>query len=172
VLPVDTLDLPTATIDAVVDHAGVRALHAAIAQRVVAASSTALALVVGRQAARLAPHVLPAALRRVPMRAWGQAGALADWQQALASIKTIPYTKDVASPSFQYGGARGQIPRIDLPYGTLRWQGTSGDRAVRARAGTRPSADYFKVCMPQWAFDLSPEPLSAAEQAAANKAPK
>ena len=172
VLPVDTLDLPAATIDAIVDNAKVRALHAAIVQRVIAASSTALALVIGPRAARLAGHVLPASLRRVPMKSWGESGALANWQQALGTIKTISYTKDVASPSFQYGGARGQIPRIDLPYGTLRWQGTSGDRAVRARAGTKPSADYFKIVMPQWAFSLAAEPLSAAEQAAADKAPK
>lgn len=172
VLPVDTLDLPASTLDAVVDHPKVRALHSAIVERVVAASSTALALVVGSQAARLAAHVLPSSLRRVPMKAWGQSGALASWQQALGTIKTISYPRDVGSPSFQYGGARGQVPRIDLPYGTLRWQGTSGDRAVRARSGTKPSADYFKVCMPQWAFDLAPEPLSASEQAAANKAPK
>jgi hypothetical protein len=106
------------------------------------------------------------------MKSWGESGALASWQQALATIKTLSYAKDIASPSFQYGGARGQVPRIDLPYGTLRWQGTSGDRAVRARAGAKPSADYFKIVMPQWAFDLAPEPLSAAEQTAVDKAPK
>ena len=171
VLPVDTLDLATATVDAVVDDARVRALHAAIVERVVAASSTALALVISPRAARLAGHVLPADLPRVKMKAWGESGALADWRKALGTVKTIEYEKDIASPEFEYAGARGQIPRIDLPYGTLRWQGTSGDRAVRARAGTKPSADYFKVCMPQWAFDKVAEPLSAAEEAAVEKAP-
>jgi len=172
VLPVDTLDLPTATIDSIVDHVKARALHTAIVERVVAASSTALVLVIGPHAARLAGHVLPPGVHRAMLKVRGQSGALANWQRVLGTIKTIPYRKDVASPSFQYGGARGQIPRIDLPYGTLRWQGTSGDRAVRARAGTKPSADYFKIVMPQWAFDLSPEPLSGAEQEAVENAPE
>jgi uracil-DNA glycosylase len=170
-LPVDTSDLPAVQVDALVDNAQVRALHSAIVQQVVALASTAVALTMGPHANRLADHVLPGGLRRIRMKAWGQGGALADWQTALDSLKTVSYPKDVASPSFQYDGRRGQIPRIDLPYATLRWQGSSGDRAVRGSSGGQPSPDYYKVFMPDWAFRLAPEPLSADEQLAVDKAP-
>ena len=82
----------------------------------------------------------------------------------------MSFGKDRSSPSFNWDGARRQIPRTDLPYGALRWQGSSGDRARQARRSGSPSPDYFKLLMPDWVFDLSPEPLSAAEQAAAANA--
>ena len=105
------------------------------------------------------------------MKAWGQSGALADWQQRPRTIKTISYTKDVASPSFQYDGAAGPDPP-DRP--ALRHAALAGDlrRPRRARAsGGKPSADYYKIVMPEWAFGLAPEPLSAEEQQAVQQAP-
>jgi uracil-DNA glycosylase len=171
VLPVDTRDLSAAQVDALVDDATVQAVYSAIVQQAVAPVSTAVALTMGPHANRLADAVLPGTLRRVRMKAWGQGGALADWQTALGTLKTVAYAKDVASPSFQYDGSRGQIPRIDLPYGTLRWQGSSGDRAVCAWTGGRPSPDYYKLFMPDWAFRLAPEPLSPDEQQAIENAP-
>jgi len=65
-------------------------------------------------------------------------------------------------------GKRGQIPRFDLPYGTLRWQGTSGDRAVRSpvQSGQSGPFNYYKLLMPKWASGLRPEPLSPDEQRA------
>ena len=104
------------------------------------------------------------------MKSWRESGSLASWKQALQQIKNISYQKDVSSPSFKYDGQRGQIPRIDLPYGTLRWQGSSGDRALRSTA-SGPTHDYYKVMMPRWAFDLAPEPLSQAEEDALENAP-
>jgi len=171
VLPVDTSDLSPAKVDAIVDHAQVRALYGAMVQAVVGPASTRVILTVGPHANRLADALSLGALHRVRMKAWGQAGALADWQAALTGLKTVSYPKDVASPSFAYDGRRGQIPRVDLPYGTLRWQGSSGDRAVRAGTAARPSPDYYKIFMPKWAYDLAPEPLTAAEQQAADQAP-
>jgi hypothetical protein len=106
------------------------------------------------------------------MKSWTESGALTDWRRALGEIKTISFAKDSPSPQFQYDGTRGQIPRGDMPYGTLRWQGTSGDRGVRARSGSKPSPDYMKICMPQWAFELAAAPLSPEEQAAVDKAPQ
>ena len=100
----------------------------------------------------------------------GTSSSLASWKQALQQIKNISYQKDVSSPSFKYDGQRGQIPRIDLPYGTLRWQGSSGDRALRSTA-SGATHDYYKVMMPRWAFDLAPEPLSQAEEDALENAP-
>jgi hypothetical protein len=71
-----------------------------------------------------------------------------------------------------YDGSRGEIARADLPYGTLRWQGSSGDRAVRATEGGAPSPDYYKVFMPSWAAGLAPAPLSASEAAAVPMIPR
>ena len=171
VLPVDTSDLLAAQVDAIVDHAKVRALYGAMVQQVVASAATAVVLTVGSHANRLADQILPTALHRVRMKAWGQSGALADWQSALNGLKNVTFPKDVSSPSFQYDGRRGQIPRIDLPYGTLRWQGSSGNRAVRGASGGKPSPDYYKVYMPDWAFSLAPELLSPEEQQAIQHAP-
>ena len=100
------------------------------------------------------------------MKSWSESSSLADWNRALQDVRNLTYTKDAPSPSFAYAGQRGQIPRLDLPYGTLRWQGSSGDRAVRTSAGGAPFRDYYKVFMPSWAFALTPAPLSADEQAA------
>lgn len=171
VLPVDTSDLSDAQIDAIVDHARTRALYGAAVQQVTAAASTAVVLTVGPHANRLADHVLPSGLHRVRLKAWGQGGALASWQSALDGLKNVSFPKDEASPSFQYDGRRGQIPRLDLPYGTLRWQGTSGERAVRGASSGKPSPDYYKIFMPDWAFRLAPEALSADEQQAVQNAP-
>ena len=155
VLPVDTADLSAAKTDTIVDHAKVHALYEAMVQQVVASASPAVVLTMGSHANRLADQVLPTGLHRVRLKAWGQGGALADWQNALDGLKSVSFTKDVSSPSFLYDGRRGQIPRIDLPYGTLRWQGSSGNRAVRGTSGGQPSSDYYKVFMPDWAFGLA-----------------
>jgi hypothetical protein len=71
----------------------------------------------------------------------------------------MSYPKDLAA-TFSYDGMRAQIVRIDLPYGTLRWMGTSGDRGVRAEVSGKPSPDYYKILMPRWAFNLGPRPVS------------
>ena len=69
---------------------------------------------------------------------------------------------------------RSQLPRRDLPYGTTRWVGTSGDRAVRPTDLDlgRPSPDYVELFVPAWVANLGPAPLSAAEQAAADQLPR
>jgi hypothetical protein len=63
------------------------------------------------------------------------------------------------------------VPRTDLPYGTPRWVGTSGDRAVRPKDTTlgKPSPDYLKLFLPSWVAALGAAPLSPAEQAAADQ---
>ena len=114
-------------------------------------------------AARVIADLAPDATPTVTMKAWGASGALADWRKALTDLSNLTYPKDRAT-LLGWGGERLQIPRIDLPYGTLRWQGTSGDRAAQAKRSGKPSPDYFKTVMPGWAAALSPAPLSAAEQ--------
>jgi hypothetical protein len=98
------------------------------------------------------------------MKSASQSGYTADWRRALRELETLTYPKDVGNPSFDYQGEREQIPRRDLPFGTLRWQGSSGDRALQALRGGKPSYDYYKLVMPEWAFQLDPEPLTTRER--------
>jgi hypothetical protein len=172
VLPVDTLGLSASRIDAIVDHPQVQQLYRTIVQRIVAASGTSFVLVVGPHARRLRPHVLPAGVTQVEMKSWRESNALDDWKRALNDIRTLTFLKDVPSPSFEYNGQRGQIPRTDLPYGTLRWEGSSGDRAVRVSGSGDAPIHYYKILMPKWAFDLPPAGLSSAEEHAIDQAPE
>jgi uracil-DNA glycosylase len=170
-LPVDTLGLSTATVNACVAHPAVRALHQELIQRVRAANSgLAAVLALGRGAGALAPNVVPSGLPILSLRAWGTSGWKTSWQAALDRLATMTYTKDLSSPSFQADGGRGQIPRADLPYGTPRWIGTSGDRGDRPidLDTSRASPSYLKILLPAWVNALTPRPLSAAEQAAAD----
>lgn len=106
----------------------------------------------------------------VEMSTFGAGGWLASWQRAVHELGDRHYHRDIANPTFSYDGRRGQIPRRDLPFGTLRWQGTSGDRALRARVGGRPSGDYYKLCAPGWVFALPPAPMSSDETEALSHA--
>jgi hypothetical protein len=171
-LPVDTLDLTPQKRDALADHPLVRAFHRELLKRLLAQNSGVTALVaMGRGARRLAPHVAPAGLAVIEIAAPGEPGATASWQAALTQLAGRTYTKDINNPSFDAPSARSQLPRIDLPYGTLLWVGTSGDRAVRPidLAVNRPSPDYLKLFAPSWVAGLAPAPLSPAEQAAADQ---
>lgn len=159
-LPVDALSAPEATRDAAVDDAKVRALLAEVVRR----ADPEVVVAVGSQARRIVGSVAPST-PTVAMGQWDSSGALADWQRALAELAAIGYRKDRAAP-FAWDGGRSEIPRRDLPYGTLRWQGTSGDRAAQALIAGSPSRDYVKLVMPAWAAALPPEPLSPSEQAA------
>jgi uracil-DNA glycosylase len=171
-LPVDTLDLTAQKRDVLVDQPRVQAFHRELLSRVLAQNSGVTALLaMGRGARRLAPHVAPSGLTVVELAAAGETGANASWQAALTKLAARSYTKDLNNPTFDVPSARSQLPRIDLPYGTLLWVGTSGDRAVRPTdlAVNRPSPDYLKLFAPSWVAGLAPAPLSPAEQAAANQ---
>lgn len=169
VLPVDILDLPAATVRALVDHAATRAVYGEVFRRVRSANpGLGLVLGVGPYARRLLSHLATDPLPVVEMKAWRQSGVRDDWERALDQLRAMTYPTD-ATPTFAYGGRRRQIPRADLPYGSLRWRGTSGDRAVRAMQDGQPSPHYFKLFMPEWAYRLAPEPLSAGERAAVDQ---
>jgi hypothetical protein len=150
----------------------VQALHRELLQRVLAQNPDVTALLaLGPGAQRLAPQVAPAGLEVIGLAAHGASGAAASWQAALDRLATRTYPRDVANPTFQLPTGRGQLPRADLPYGTLRWVGTSGDRAVRPTDLDlgRPSPDYLKLFAPAWVAQLAPAPLTPAEQAAADQ---
>ncbi len=163
VLPVDTLHDDQATVRAVVDTDEVRAIHAEAVRRV----RPQVIVFCGPLARRLATHVTPAGTPTVEMNAHRQSGVNADWRRALTELQALGYRRDVSAPTFDYQGERLQIPREDLPFGTLRWQGSSGDRGLQPKRGASFSFDYYKLVMPDWAFELDPAPLSTAETAAA-----
>ena len=162
VLPIDTLDDDQSLVRDAVDSDEVRALYRDAVDR----ANPKVLLVMGPNARRLADHVNPDNRPVVFIRSHLQTGVNANWRAGLAELKGLTYTKDLRSPSFDYSGERLQIPRYDLPFGTLRWQGTSGDRAQQPKKGSRLSYDYYKYSMPKWASDLRPSPLSSSEQRA------
>ncbi len=159
VLPVDTLQDASARVRAAVDSADVRALYAEAVRR----SDPRVVLLVGPLARRIGDHVVPDGTPVVTMKARRESGADASWRAALTELEALTYPRDITAPSFDYAGEREQIPRQDLPYGTLRWQATSGDRAQRPTRDGAASFDYYKITMPSWASALAPPPLSSAE---------
>jgi uracil-DNA glycosylase len=171
-LPVDTLDLTESRRNRLVDRPETRALLRELLRRVRADNPPAgVLLALGPGAQRLAPQVAPSGVDVIPLAAAGASGAAASWQAALDQLATRAYPRDLPNPSFQLGSGRGQLPRVDLPYGTLRWVGSSGDRAVRPTDLDldKPSPDYLKLFAPDWVAQLGPAPLSPAEQQAADQ---
>src|SRR6185295_5861656 len=99
---------------------------------------------IGAGAQRLVTNINTANLPVVSMSHWTGVASNAGWEQALQALQGIDYPKE-GSTSFSWNGSRGQIARIDLPFGTLRWQGSSGTRAQQARVGTVPLKNYAKI---------------------------
>ena len=163
VLPIDTMADDQTAVAAAVDSAPVRALYA----EAVRVSRPQVLLFVGPLAQRLQTHVTPTGIPTVTMKSRLQSGVDASWQAALTQLQGLTYRRDITTPAFTYAGQREQIPRQDLPFGTLRWQASSGNRGQQAQHSGAPSFDYYKVTMPAWAAALSAPPLSASEAAAA-----
>jgi uracil-DNA glycosylase len=171
-LPVDTLDLTQTRRNRLLDQPQAQAVHRELLRRVCARNPKArVLLALGPGAQRLAPRVVPAGVDVLPLARAGSSGAAASWQAALDQLATRGYPTDLPNPTFQLPSGRGQLPRIDLPYGTLRWVGTSGDRAVRPTDLDlgKPSPDYLKWFVPAWVAKLAPAPLTPAEKAAAQQ---
>jgi hypothetical protein len=171
-VPVDTSDLSAARRRSIVDNSLVQAVHRELLRRILAGNpGVAVVLTVGPDAQRLAPDVVPAGMPMIGLARHGGSGWRASWQDALTDLAARSYPRDIAQPTFTLPTSRGQIPRLDLPYGVPRWVGTSGDRGVRPTdlSTGRPSPDYLKVFVPGWVARLSPAPLSPAEQQAADQ---
>jgi hypothetical protein len=171
-LPVDTLDLTQARRNSLLDQPQVRALHRELLRRVCSQNpKVRVLLAIGPGAQRLAAQVVPVGVDAIPLAKAGTSGAAASWQAALDQLATRSYPKDIANPTFQLPSGRGQLPRIDLPYGTLRWVGTFGDRAVRPTDLDlgKPSPDYLKIFAPSWVASVQAAPLTPAEKAAADQ---
>jgi uracil-DNA glycosylase len=166
VLPIDTMDVSTSVRNSLVDDAQVRKVYREIlASAAGATRKEKVILAVGPMARRMIADVAPSGVPIIEMKAWGQSGATRNWQDALDALAGIAYDKDRADPSFHFESKRGQIPRHDLPYGIPRWQGTSGDRVLKPKRGSKRSPDYYKLMMPRWVFEVDPEPMSPAEAA-------
>ena len=171
-IPVDTLDLTAARRRSIVEDAKLQALHRELLMQVKSANGNLAVLVaMGPTARLLASAVAPAGVPVVELAAHGESGWSASWQAALDNLSGLSYVRDLASPTFTVPTQRSQLPRIDLPYGTPRWVGTSGDRGVRPTDTdlNKPSPDYLKVFLPRWVADLAPAALTPAEQAAADQ---
>jgi uracil-DNA glycosylase len=160
VLPVNSLTSGSSEKRAAVDHPATVAIY----QEALSRSGPRVVVAVGPLSRRLVRHLDLGSKPLVEMKAYRQQGYATDWRRALAELRSMRYGKDLSRPSFDYGGSCEQIPRHDLPYGTLRWQATSGDRVQQASRSGRPSPDYFRVVMPRWAFELGPESLTAAQR--------
>jgi hypothetical protein len=171
-VPVDTLDLTAARRRSIVDSPLLQAVHREVLRRVLGGNgAVAAVLTVGPDARRLAPAVVPAGVPTVELAAHGASGWRGSWQDALADLAGRSYHRDFDQPTFAMPTTRGQLSRIDLPYGVPRWVGTSGDRGIRPTDLTtgKPSPDYLKVFVPGWVARLEPAPLSPAEQQAADQ---
>ena len=164
-LPVDTLGEDATRVRRAVDDPKVVALYGE-AIRLIQPDAV---VAVGSNAQRLVAGLGLGATPVAEMVAHGRAGWLSSWRDALEDLSNLAYAKEVANPSFDYDGEREQIARIDLPFGTLRWQASSGDRAQRARVDGDTSTDYYKLSMPAWTAALTPAPLSTSEQRAVDR---
>jgi uracil-DNA glycosylase len=169
-LPVDTLDLSFNQQKTIMEHPEVIKVYQSLVDKVIRYKKTKVIITFGRMSQHLLELLnLPAAVPVVTCKSWSQSGAKQDWKDKLEELKSKSYEKEITA-NFEYDGEREQIPRKDLPFGVLRWQGSSGDRAQRARLENGDwSPHYYKWFLPDWVYNLPPEPLSASEQKAVDK---
>jgi uracil-DNA glycosylase len=164
-LPVDTIGEDTDRVRRAVDDPKVVALYGEAVRRIEPDVVVAVGSNAQRQVARLSLGGTPV----VEMAAYRRSGWTSSWRDALEELSNLSYPKDVSTPSFSYDGDREQIARSDLPFGTLRWQASSGDRAQRALVDGRASSEYYNLVMPAWAAALLPKALSFGEQRAVDR---
>jgi uracil-DNA glycosylase len=159
-LPVDSLGDPAAAITQAVDHPATRS----ILREVMRLARPVVILTLGPHAARVAAADAPAGTPVVHLAAFAKSDPSAAWQPGLDALAALAFPRDV--PKGPYLGGREPIPRGDLPFGTLRWQATTGDRAQRGRLGGTNTPNYYKLRMPTWAANSAPTALTPAEAAA------
>jgi len=172
-LPVDDTGISSSKQMDLVQHPQVQKMYRAILQKILDYNDASVILLIGPLAEehwKLAG--IDSELPVVKLKNRSQRNWLQSWQQALAQLSALDYPKEI-NASFEYDGHRSQIPRHDLPYGFLRWQGTSGDRAKRAkREDGQWSPYYYKWFAPDWVFKSDPRPLSPKEIEILNQLPQ
>ena len=159
-LPVDSLVDPVAAVTRAVDDPATRA----ILREAMRLAQASVILTLGKHAERVATAEAPAGTPVVHLAAFNKTDPAAAWKPGLDALAALTFARDVAKGP--YLGGREPIPRGDLPFGTLRWQATTGDRAQRGRIGSTSTPNYYKLRMPTWAANSSPTALTAAEAAA------
>jgi uracil-DNA glycosylase len=159
-LPVDSLGDPVASVRRAVDDAATRS----ILREVMRQAQPAVVLTLGEHAARVAAAEAPAGVPVVDLAPFDKSHPETAWKPGLDALAGLAFPRDV--PPGPYLGGREPIPRGDLPFGFLRWQATSGDRAQRGRIGGASTPDYYKLRMPAWAANSTPTTLTSSEAAA------
>lgn len=148
-IPVDSSGASSAVIRAVLEDRKFRAMHAAIFAQL---TKVRVVLAVGPQAQSLVRALLPQELPRIEMHAPAAAGRVANWKAGFNTLAKLRVPRDHEVGNFNHECE--QVARMDLPYGTPRWWGSSGSRALQAKRQGEPSRDYFKIVMPAWAAEL------------------
>ena len=159
-LPVDSLGDPVAAVTAAVDDQGTRS----ILREVMRLARPVVIVTLGPHAERVATNEAPTTTPVVQLADFNQSDPAAAWQPGLDALSGLAFPRDVAPGP--YLGGREPIPRGDLPFGTLSWQATTGDRAQRARLDGKDARTYYKLRMPTWTANSPPTALTAAEAAA------
>ena len=159
-LPVDSLGDPVAAVRRAVDDPATRS----ILREVMRLAGPAVIVTLGQHAERVAAAEAPADTPVVQLAPFNQSDPATAWKPALTALAALDFPRDV--PKSPYLGGREPIPRGDLPFGMLRWQATTGNRAQRGRIAGKDTTNYYKLRMPTWAATSSPTALTAAEAAA------
>ncbi len=159
-LPVDSLGDPVAAVTRAVDDPATRS----ILREAMRLAQPAVIVTLGPHAERVAAAEAPAGTPVVNLAAFNKADPSAAWKPGLTALAALAFPRDVAKGP--YLGGREPIPRADLPFGTLRWQATTGDRAQRGRIAGKNTTNYYQLRMPTWAANSSPTALTTAEAAA------
>jgi uracil-DNA glycosylase len=166
-LPVHTSGERSVDVAAAVDDPAVRAIHREVLRRL----APAVLATLGPGAERVVAAEAPPGIPVVHLAPFDESDPAAAWRPAVDQLEAMAFPRDIAHPSHAYAGDREPIPRSDLPFGTLRWQATTGDRAQQGRLSGRVSPDYFRVSMPIWTSRLRPAPLSPSEADAVGRLP-
>jgi uracil-DNA glycosylase len=162
-LPVDMLSAPATAVTAAVDSPEVTKLLTAIVKK----ANPKVVVAIGSHASRIVNLIVPPGTPTIMLDQWTGPAMKANWTNGLAQLTTFDYQTDVApSAPGAWTATREQIPRVDLPYGTLRWQGSSGDRAAMAKTGGKPNPNYLKYMLPGWAAALGPVAMTTDEESA------
>jgi uracil-DNA glycosylase len=152
-LPVDTAGLSAGKVWALTDRPDVVALLATAASRVLDDNPVAAVVAVGTHAERIVNRLELDGQPVVALPPWSADGARAAWVAGHARLRSLGIPLDQPPTNPGWDGERAQIPRADLPFGLVRWQGTSGDRVVRSKrvagADEQPEPTY-KVWAPRW----------------------
>lgn len=159
-LPVDSLGDPVAAVTRAVDDPATRS----ILREAMRLAQPAVIVTLGPHAERVAAAEAPAGTPVVNLAAFNKADPSAAWKPGLTALAALAFPRDVAKGP--YLGGREPIPRADLPFGTLRWQATTGDRAQRGRIAGKNTTNYYQLRMPTWAANSSQTALTTAEAAA------